>query len=775
MFSDLQNSTKKIFTFDTSGSGPSPEAVAQYEAYKNWQPASPPTFSFTTPPVPNTEQGTSGVAASEAPKNDLFSRITKPDISDAASGTGEAPKSDLFSRITKPETSNLGSRIMQPEDSDLGSRITQPPSSGLGSGSGNEPHEASKVDSSSAQALPATIASDTAQTSSTSSGISTEHTSVPIESSDTPARPRKSALKYPSPVLGTNSATPITTSKPTNSTPAPNPTPSTLNSNVSGPRLTPRAQQPDGVRKGGVPYVTVQQARINAAKSGLRERVLDTLAHELVCENDGILNQYLQHSIDPIIIKAMDKVTRQEERQTVMIAREFLLSKKYVRKWRENSYKRVLRRKGREKRKAFAQNMEELARNAKRASSENVDFESPPEKRARGMPPPPKPADSIFKSKSLPNQLGTKRSAEEAEDPRQSKRINRSLPPPRKGILKPHHKRSQTLGNLSDASGLAKSQRLFFSPKSAKYVDAEHSIDAMREKARRMRIPLGPQDSTRTDYFLLKSYGLDPDMPLNPALRKRPAPGEDDLLAPCPKRVSPPRSYGLSTQSALDGGSRKRRASDQGDISPRSSKRASPPHSYQLESQPATNDEATTTNAQPSTVASTPEDDDDEALIAQVRQVREAMSESVDWYREVLRHSSSETEKERIFREFKYTPSRTEMRLKATGARGLLPKNWEPGSSVGTGSSIGRRRESDASFGEQLSNQDDFHIQKQIYDGDMANKHTPTPAPRAMGFAAVNNGTGSGTSGFASPSQSYRNGMGMGSGSGASADDAIEL
>lgn len=82
--------------------------------------------------------------------------------------------------------------------------------------------------------------------------------------------------------------------------------------------------------------------------------------------------------------------------------------------------------------------------------------------------------------------------------------------------------------------------------------------------------------------------------------------------------------------------------------------------------------------------------DDDEELFAQMRQVREAMSESISWFRaereksELSRSSSrskdvappNETEKQRRLREFKVTPSRTEVRLRETGGGGLLPQGW---------------------------------------------------------------------------------------------------
>jgi len=776
VFSDLQKPKKLMFTFDTSGAAPSSDAMAALEAYKDWKAPDIPVCDFTSPRAANSEQGTSAEVPSEA------SKTQAPSGPDLASRTTQPKGWDLGSRITKPVkseilsdsvSSDLDARITQPRISDSSSRVDQPEVTG------NVPASNEPVKPTGTQSTPQSNFLSTRSPSQPAASSPTQTSPVTVVDSaepvsihpwNTSALPLKSFLKKQSSSAPTSDTTHHNSSSNIQTSSRP-----------PGPPLTPLPQQPDGSRKAGVPFVSVEQAQINAAKTGRRERVLDTLAHELVCENDGLLDQYFQHSLDHIVIKAMDKVRRQEERQTVIIAREFLLAKKYARKWKEISYKRVLSRKGREKRKRFTESMQKLARNAKRRSDEVADIDSPPEKRTRVMPPPPKPADPLFKSKSLPNQLGTKRSAEDAEGPRHSKKINRSPPPPINGFSKSHHKRSQTLGNWSDASGLTKSmrsQRLFFSPKSAKTVDTEHSIDAMREKARRLRIPLGPQDSTRTDYFLLKSYGLDPDTPLNAAARKKVPADEGDLWASTSRGKSLSHGDQVSTQSAPDGGSRKRRASNENEVSAPSPKRFSPPRGNTLGAWSATNSKPASTNPRPSDAMHTNgEDDDDEALFAQVRQVREAMSESVDWFRDALRRSSSETEKERKFREFKYTPSRSEMRLKATGARGLLPDNWEFGSSVGAGSSIGNRRNSNQSFQEQGPSRDDFYTQEQSYDGNTVNFDTPTPAPRAMGFAALNNSHGGfGMGGYQYPAPSYGNGgMGTGSGSGASPDDAIEL
>lgn len=86
------------------------------------------------------------------------------------------------------------------------------------------------------------------------------------------------------------------------------------------------------------------------------------------------------------------------------------------------------------------------------------------------------------------------------------------------------------------------------------------------------------------------------------------------------------------------------------------------------------------------------DDDSDEALLRQMRDVRDTMSESISWFiaeraksqpavSKNPRPDSKETAKQKIVYEFTSTPSRTEQRLRSTGAHGLLPKEWEVKSS----------------------------------------------------------------------------------------------
>lgn len=158
-----------------------------------------------------------------------------------------------------------------------------------------------------------------------------------------------------------------------------------------------------------------------------------------------------------------------------------------------------------------------------------------------------------------------------------------------------------------------------------------------------------PTDTTRTDYFRLKAMGIDPDTPSVPATGKKRTRMEFEVEAKEALKLSPADRTN-STSLAKS-------------------------HSPHITGQASL----------PDSTARQVANDPDEELLAQMRRVREAMSESIDWFQEErakseLSRSSSEscteTAKEKRLREWAPTPSRTEQRLAITGGHGLIPKDF---------------------------------------------------------------------------------------------------
>ena len=276
------------------------------------------------------------------------------------------------------------------------------------------------------------------------------------------------------------------------------------------------------------------------------------------------------------------------------------------------------------------------------------------------MPPPPKPARTDMGSKrtSLPNGPDNRSISTKSPNPeRKRHKENTTVPTaaPQHRITKSQHKRSQTLDGPSGAMHHRRdpAAKPSFSPRSSFWSNASLINEEVQKQARRL-VPPGRTDTTHTDYFKLKAMGVNPDTPIIPVCRKR--------------RISEGYNESSSRKSFR--------------TSPTDSSRPSSSQSKRLDEMKISD------VTEESEVASPANNDDDDELLAQVREIRNAMAESINWFREereksekspsssASRDQRPETEKERKLREFHYTPSRTELRLRATGGHGLLPKNW---------------------------------------------------------------------------------------------------
>ena len=201
-------------------------------------------------------------------------------------------------------------------------------------------------------------------------------------------------------------------------------------------------------------------------------------------------------------------------------------------------------------------------------------------------------------------------------------------------------------------------------------------------KQARNAIPKAKSDTTRTDYFRLKALGIDPDTPIVPSTKKR------------------------NWDTAQSNGEN------------RSSTSSSLPHSLSTLSSKASPARPSIQKLQKAPNPALAEDED-EALFAQLRSIREALAESQQWMqseRKSIERSmtpqsisqsqsdqiqpetnttsftppdSNETPAQRRLREVRergHKPSRTEMRLKAMGDKALLPKGFWDGGDIGPSS-----------------------------------------------------------------------------------------
>ena len=326
----------------------------------------------------------------------------------------------------------------------------------------------------------------------------------------------------------------------------------------------------------------------------------------------------------------------------------------------------------------------------------------------------------LRKRQSLPAQLSESREAtSDAPAINGAKRkrddsdhvTGQSTPPPPKAS----HRRSNTLGgSIMSAPPNRRSQKKISSSIDPNRIgDGSLLGDTLMRQARRLA-PHLKSDTTHTSYFKLKAMGLDPDTPIVPATKKRPAPSA--LIS----------SSSEASNKAID------------------------PSSDQLTKKARLQ----------------PQQDDDEELFASLRAVRENLADSTSWFqsqRATLERSltprtsavpqdrSSSAQKEtQGFTAKARTPTRTELRNRALGDKSLLPKGfWD----------------SPKAASEQSTKKDKFS------KGEVREAETPT---KPMGFAALaKHGFLNGGSHRAAPGQGSKQDSKQAAG--ASAEDAIEL
>ena len=264
---------------------------------------------------------------------------------------------------------------------------------------------------------------------------------------------------------------------------------------------------------------------------------------------------------------------------------------------------------------------------------------------------------------SLPEDLADARLRRRGLEVSSNKRKRRDSPnhmtvhPPK--ISEPHHKRSSPVTTHARTQILHRFQGHSNDSKmsSADPQDNKSSQDHSFKRAR--ALISGRSDTTRTDYFRLKALGVDPDTPVVPRTVERRSLADANYIDK--ERTNPSQPFSHADRSQLG-----RKTQISGDTS------------------------STTSQQLLDTVEGG--EDSDEALVAQMRSVNNTLSESISWFRaegakSQLASSSgeerapNETVKQKRLREFSTTPSRTEQRLRRTGAHGLLPQRLDPQSS----------------------------------------------------------------------------------------------
>jgi hypothetical protein len=303
---------------------------------------------------------------------------------------------------------------------------------------------------------------------------------------------------------------------------------------------------------------------------------------------------------------------------------------------------------------------------------------------------PTKESGKVAGQSTIPRTTGQKRKGIHVDDAETPK--NREKP---RKIAK-GHSRSRTMGSVdelfySSKSATRQTSTSKTTPQSRPSIYSGRSVFNLSGASQDLRQSLsGRKDTTRTDYFRLKALGINPDTPMVPDTkasleRKRNREEENTITA------SRTRARTLSTTTTTTPPVPR--------FSPQGARAIGTSRLHQSRTPP---------NAAPHKATTPPAAmvDGDDDLLRQARKVRETMSEDAEWYKTYAVNIEKEIEEQEELRRslsqasttssphpsasglaiangYEYLPgpeipgrslSRTEQRIRRTGARGLATK-----------------------------------------------------------------------------------------------------
>ncbi|KAL9583746.1 MAG: hypothetical protein Q9212_002533 [Teloschistes hypoglaucus] len=419
-----------------------------------------------------------------------------------------------------------------------------------------------------------------------------------------------------------------------------------------------------------------QSTVVAPTPSDSRSAVLDTLAEGLMMDDKGLLQQFIEFTVGPIVHVAFREIEEEDSWERAREIRAVLLSRKYTRLWKVNAWKRKLLRKGRERREIFAKSMQEMARSSRirQTRKEVLSHSNPvdsylcsePSKVGTSNMAPPGFPPSNLKRKSLPSDFGGDKLPDaEASNKRRRQELPRGTKHGKHFFdrsFHPHHDRLRTM-----VDSQKRPESIYAGKPSFRHLDANAYVnDRVLQQARRL-VGDAKLDTTRTDYFQLKSRGIDPNfLTVTPSGGKRSRVDEQiervrKLLKP---KTQPDMTIGIPIKAA-------------------------------------TQTPKTTSGSSADTNGSNPPPDD---LLAQIRRVREQLAEGTSWFKEErektermsssrssevtpnAQHNSSTQRPPQPdpsqSRQWDYAATRARLRLEKTKANGLLPPDWDWNKSV---------------------------------------------------------------------------------------------
>ncbi|KAK5077014.1 actin cytoskeleton and mitosis protein [Lithohypha guttulata] len=443
-----------------------------------------------------------------------------------------------------------------------------------------------------------------------------------------------------------------------------------------------------------VPEPSVTPAEPDSANE---EQLLEHLCRIGTVQSDGILDMYIRLSLPRKLQDIFSSWTRKSLIKKTSVIEKKIRARKFFVLWKSIVDQRRLRRRADKRRRLLAETAKAEQQRRKHEEDEAARIvEAAAEKR--------RVQEEVQKRKDEQRQLKEEQKRLQAQQMRPP--VN--SPAPQAGqkrktltnsasrsnlqgiAMSPMHKRSRTVGSQSTempALG-ASSSSLPPLPLSASRTEHNGLRRSLSHKSLRQSLTQQRLDQTQTDYFRLKAMGVDPETPFVPdtaatlAAKKQ---KQEDHQAAVNERVIKRPSSTLNRS--------------------RTSTPSSPPRFAAVTS--SRTSLARTSRPAPQAVAHT-EATDDDPFLKSLREAREALSQDANWFKtqavdlekqveqqEEFRRSlgSASSKDEALVRDaagfskslngFEYVPpevrpgqtlSRTEQRIRRTGARGLANK-----------------------------------------------------------------------------------------------------
>lgn len=358
--------------------------------------------------------------------------------------------------------------------------------------------------------------------------------------------------------------------------------------------------------------------------------------------------------------------------------RERILTRKFAYLWRARAWVKNLNRRAKSRRQLFAETIRAEQARKQRSEQELEEILKASEESKRLQKEVQEASKALRHNLDASNGIevgklaGQKRKSFSGQDLRANTSSSMRKPP-----SSSNHKRSKTMSNSSEPA--ATSFRASVSQPQHVSIFARASVNGRSSVSSELRKSKSAQklDATRTDYFRLKAMGIDPETSIIPDTR--------ETLQLRYRREAEER------QASIDRAKLRARSS----VTTHSSTLVMPPP-------PVPQSQITETRPRSNTMSPAPGVEDD--FLKQIREAREAMAEQTEWFKHQSNVLDKEIEREEEFRKsqssldggsplsssglakingYEFIPaatkpgfslSRTEQRIRRTGAHGLATK-----------------------------------------------------------------------------------------------------